>query len=385
VRFIGMDVHVDFCEVAIHAGGVTAKAPRLTTSEPGLRRFAQRLSPDDVVALEATGNAWAIARLVGAYARVIVADTRPLRALSAAKAKTDRADARALAELAAAGLLRAVWVADEDTRALRRMLARRQQLVRQRARAKNEVHAALHRNLVRSPVSDLFGVRGRAWLQALALPAYERHTVASCLRQVDLVEEELREIDRLVAERALTDARIRRLMTIPGVDMITAAALVGVIGEIERFPDPRKLVSYLGLDPTGASRATSPPATDGSPRRARRASGGSWSRRPGWRVAARGRCTPSTPACAPAGEDRSPPWPPPASSPCWPGICCGARRTMPTRGPRSPGSSFAAWSCARAPRPSPAAGPKCASTRPAPSERPSGPCSSRPRRPTSDW
>jgi transposase len=258
MRHIGMDVHVEFCEVAVHEDGATTKAPRVITSETELRHFGESLRRDDVVAMEATGNAWAIARLLGEYAEVIVADARPLRALSAAKAKTDRTDARALAELAAAGLLRPVWVADDEARALRRVLARRHQLVGQRTRAKNEIHAALHRNLRRSPVSDLFGRRGRAWLSEIELPSFEQHTIESCLRQVDLVDEELTAIDRLVAERAMADERIRRLMTIPGVDATTAAQLVATIGEVSRFPDARKLTSYLGLDPTVRQSGSEP-------------------------------------------------------------------------------------------------------------------------------
>ena len=183
MRWIGLDVHVDFCEVAIHEDGVTRRAPRVETSELALRRFGEELGRADTVILEATGGAWSIARLLSEYAQVLVADARPLRALSQAKAKTDRADARSLAELGARGLLSPVWIADDLTRVLRRLLARRDQLVRQRCRAKNEIHAALHRNLLRSPVSDLFGRRGRRWLAQLELPEHERHTVESCLRQ----------------------------------------------------------------------------------------------------------------------------------------------------------------------------------------------------------
>jgi transposase len=80
-----------------------------------------------------------------------------------ARAKTDRLDARALARLLWAGHLDGVWSPDERIRAMRRRLARRSQLVRARARAKNEVHAVLMRCLKdRPPASDLFGVKGRA-------------------------------------------------------------------------------------------------------------------------------------------------------------------------------------------------------------------------------
>ena len=75
------------------------------------------------------------------------------------RAKTDRLDARTLARLLAAGSLEGLWLPDDRTRALRRFLARRSQLVLARARAKNEVHGALIRRLVTKPkVSDLFVV-----------------------------------------------------------------------------------------------------------------------------------------------------------------------------------------------------------------------------------
>jgi transposase len=262
IRWIGLDVHVDFCEVAIHEEGTTRRAARVETSEAALRRFGELLVTSDTVVLEATDGAWSIARLLSEYTQVLVADGRPLRALSQAKAKTDRADARSLAELGARGLLTPVWVADDLTRVLRRLLARRDQLVGQRCRAKNEIHAALHRSLLRSPVSDLFGRRGRRWFSQVELPIHEQHTIESCLRQVDLLDEELQAIDRAIAERALADERIRRLMTLPGVDVVVAAALVATIGEIERFDHPRKLTSYLGLDAT-VSQSGSEPARHG--------------------------------------------------------------------------------------------------------------------------
>ena len=78
---------------------------------------------------------------------------------------------RTLARLLWAGELDAVWTPDEQTRVLRRRLARRGQLVRARSRAKNEIHAVLMRRLKgKPPFSDLFGVKARAWLAQLELP-----------------------------------------------------------------------------------------------------------------------------------------------------------------------------------------------------------------------
>jgi hypothetical protein len=98
VRFLGLDVHRDFCEVAICEDGRVRSGGRVPTSPQGLRVLANSLAPEDHVALEATGNALAIARALEPHAgRVVVAARNELRAISEAKVKTDRRDARTLA------------------------------------------------------------------------------------------------------------------------------------------------------------------------------------------------------------------------------------------------------------------------------------------------
>ena len=80
---------------------------------------------------------------------------------------------------------------------MRRRLARRAQLVRARTRAKNEVHAVLMRRLEgRPPVSDLFGVKGRAGWPSSQLPDDERETVDACLRQIDFLDSEIAAVER---------------------------------------------------------------------------------------------------------------------------------------------------------------------------------------------
>jgi transposase len=251
MRSIALDIHRDFCEVAIKDGGGVRSAGRIKTSPQELELFARSLGADDQVALEATGPALQIKRLIEPHVgRVAIANTRKLRAIAEAKVKTDKLDATTLCELLAAGFLPEVFGPGEETRALRRRLARRAALVRQRTRAKNELHAVLARNLKgRPPMSDVFGVRGRAWLRALALPADERETVAGCLRQVDFLDREVAEAERGLARSALGSEEIRRLMSVPGVNLVSAATFVATVGEIGRFPTPRKLVSYVGLDP----------------------------------------------------------------------------------------------------------------------------------------
>jgi transposase len=251
MRWVGLDVHRDFCEVAIAEHGEVRLAGRVKTEPEALALFAQSLAETDEVTLEATGNAFGIARIIEPHVgRVVLANPKAVKGITQAGAKTDKIDARTLAQLLAGGFLPAVWLPDEQTRILRRRISARAQLVRQRTRAKNQVHATLMRTLKgKPPVSDLFGVRGRRWLAAQDFPVDEQETIAACLRQIEFLDRELALVERALAEQVLASAEMRRLLSLPGVNFVTAAALLAAIGDISRFPTSRQLVSYLGLDP----------------------------------------------------------------------------------------------------------------------------------------
>jgi transposase len=261
MRSVALDVHLDFCEVAIVENGELRSAGRIETKPEQIELFAQSLGPDDRVALEVSGNAWQIARLIEPHVAQVLVVSPSDTGIRQARAKTDRLDARTLARLLAAGSLDGVWMPDRQTWVMRRRLSRRSQLVWARSRAKNQIHAVLMRQLVgRPPFSDLFGVKGREWLRELQLPAEESETVSAAMRQIEFFDSEISEIERLIAGAAVESAEIRRLMSVPGVNVIVAASFMAAIGDIHRFQSPRKLVGYLGLDPrvrqSGAGPAT---------------------------------------------------------------------------------------------------------------------------------
>jgi transposase len=250
-RCFGLDVHREFAQVAIWQDGHVRQAGQVAATPEGLRLFADSLAPSDEVAVEATCNTHAIAKLLeGRVARVVISNPQKTRAIAEAKVKTDKVDAAVLAQLLAADYLPAVWLADDQTHALRRQVARRAHLVRQRTRLKNQVQAILHRNLIpRCPAADLFGRKGRGWLAEQPLPVDEFQAVGALLRQLDFHAQELAIIDAELGRVALGSAEVRRLMTIPGVDATVALSIVAAVGDFARFRAPEKLVSYLGLNP----------------------------------------------------------------------------------------------------------------------------------------
>ena len=251
-RAIGLDLHREFCEIAICESGQTFGGGRVKMTAEGIETLAGSLESTDRVVMEVSSSAWEVARrLEGRCERVVVVSPDDT-GIAHARAKTDKIDARTLATLLWKGELEAVWTPDDRVRVLRRRLHRREQLVRARTRAKNEVHAVLMRTLQgKPPCSDIFGKKGRRWLEHLQqrLAVEEAETLGSALRQIDFLDAEIEQAERTVAKQMLSWPEARRLLTVPGVNVIAAASFLAAVGDIHRFRDSRKLIAYLGLDP----------------------------------------------------------------------------------------------------------------------------------------
>ena len=118
-RAIGLDVHRDFCVVAICEDGKVRSAGRVPSTPEGLRSLAESLATDRV-ALEVTGSCWEVARILEPYVDRVIVVSPDDTGIASARAKTDKLDARTLAVLCWKGEIDAVWMPDERCRILRR-------------------------------------------------------------------------------------------------------------------------------------------------------------------------------------------------------------------------------------------------------------------------
>ena len=179
---------------------------------------------------------------------VEIADAVKVKGLAPLACKTDRIDAWVLAELCRRDLLPAIWLPDPEVRAERERARFRLHLVRHRSALKQRVHAVLLAHGKPCPVSDLFGV-ARALLRRLALPEPWQGTVEVSVRLIDELDREIdgceRELRRLGAEHRY----LPLLLTVPGIGWVLAYTIAAEIGDIARFPSPRKLAGYTGLCP----------------------------------------------------------------------------------------------------------------------------------------
>ena len=280
-RVIGIDVHRTFGEVVVWEDGRLRNAGRIDMTRTALEGFGKTLLASDEVVVEATGNSMAVSRVLAPFvARVIIANPLQVKAIARAHVKTDKIDAGTLASLQAAGYLPQIWTPDAETERKRRLVARRYQVVRHRTRLKNEVHSILHAHLIpKCPPADLFNGRGRTWLAAQPLPDDERAAIDRHVRELDRLAEDLALLDRVIAQDAIDDSAVNRLMTITGVNLAVAAGIMAAIGGHKPVQQPAEAGELFWAEPAGAAirtgrRSSRPHQQDRPQSRARHAGRG---------------------------------------------------------------------------------------------------------------
>lgn len=252
-RFLGWDIHkkqATICMLA--ADGRLLGRYRIPCTREALVTFARKtLRPDDQIALEATTHTWAVVEILEPFVeRIVVSNPLRTRAIAAAKIKTDKIDARVLAELLRAGYLPEVWQPDAETRRLRALTHRRAGLVADRTAIKNRLHATLAQRLIPVPFKELFSARGLEWLGQLELDEDGRRAVDSDLRLLAALEQEIQALEDVLARLAYEREAVRLLMTLPGVGFAVAQGVLAAWGTSERFPDADHAAAYLGLVPS---------------------------------------------------------------------------------------------------------------------------------------
>ena len=252
MRFIGLDLHKHTVELCILCEKGTVLARHSVICERKvLKAFAQtHFKTTDKLAVEATTNTWAVAEILKPFvAAVVVGNPLQIKAIAQAKVKTDKIDAEVLANLLRCDFLPEVWEPDPQTQRLRHLTGVRSALIGDRTRLKNRIHSILAGLLVVLPEGGLFTGKGLAWVRVLELSQDARSTVDRFLKLYDAVEAELESLDMQLRSLAHHDARVRLLMTLPGVAHGVALTLIAALGDITRFRDGDHAASYLGLTP----------------------------------------------------------------------------------------------------------------------------------------
>ncbi len=251
---IGCDLHTRYQEVAMLDTGTGEVVTRRLEHEKGeARAFYASLTERARVGIEATGcTQWFERMLAERGHELWVGDPAEIRARAVRRQKTDRRDAEHILDLLLSNRFPRIWIPTPEERDGRQLLKHRQKLVRMRTSLKNQLHyLAMSQGVCRK--RKLWSERGRQELEALELGPWASRRRQELLELLDGLGPRIEELDQAVEAEAERRPDAVRLMKQKGVGPVTALAFVLTLGPVERFSNSRKVVSYLGLNPSERS------------------------------------------------------------------------------------------------------------------------------------
>jgi len=266
---VGLDVHKQSISVAVLLPGSAKALQWEMRNEPGeVRRLVRRLRRDGgggselLCAYEAGPCGYVLQRQLvreGVACQVVAASLIPRK--PGERIKTDRRDARKLAELLRAGLLTEVRPPSEAEEALRDLCRCREDARADLMRARHRLGKMLLRQGLRYVEGKPWTLQHRAWLWSLKLEhAAERMVLEDYLLAVEQVSTRLVTLEAQLGELAEQEPyreRVGWLRCFRGIDTITALSVLAELHGFERFQKPRQLMAYLGLVPSESSSGAS--------------------------------------------------------------------------------------------------------------------------------
>lgn len=256
--FYGLDLAKKDSQLAVlSSDGRQLSNFRFASTRENFLELAKHLQATDTISLEVSTSANAVVSLfkLNSEASCLLSNPLQTKLISQGRTKTDKVDARVLAELTRVDYLPTVWSPDADTLRLRHFVTDRESLVHYKTKLKNQVHSILHRNLVTYNFSDLFGAEGSRWLEELLasddLDPFEKDRLRFNLHEIKRQKLLLDDLDSTIAAFVCSLPALKYqldlLVSIPGVSLASGAAILAAIGDVSRFRSKEKLASYFGL------------------------------------------------------------------------------------------------------------------------------------------
>jgi transposase len=239
--------------VALDPAGEVVLSRRIGNAPGEFLRIFGELEPHPIeVVFEATyGWSWFADLLADAGILAHMAHPLATKAISAARVKNDAVDAMTLAHLLRTNLLAEAWIAPPAAREARRLVRARAGLVRMRSRIQSQLHALLADLGVIPGLTTLFGPAGRRWLAELQLPAGARGRLDAGLRLIDAITIEVGRADADLRAGFAGDGRVRRLLPIPGIGLVTAATVVAEVWDSATTPCATRMAAVPTPPPRG--------------------------------------------------------------------------------------------------------------------------------------
>jgi transposase len=252
---VGIDIGKKKCRAAVKdSGGQILNEFFFSNDKDGINRLTKiALSYGDCKAVvESTANLWIRIHdtLEDNGINTVLANPYKTRIIAEAKVKSDKLDARILADLLRSGLVYQSYVPSKEFREKRSLIRHRISLVRNRTLLQNKVHSLLDKYDHKTELTDIFGRGGMYWLKGIELDPIDRVIMDTTLSSIDNLDTQISIISRQISRYAWESEDVRLILSIPGIDVFSAMLITVEIVDVRRFSTPWKLVSYAGLAPS---------------------------------------------------------------------------------------------------------------------------------------
>jgi transposase len=249
-QYVGIDFHRRRSVIVrVSATGEKLSTTRVANDPLAIAAAVAEAGPNPEVVVEATyGWYWVVDLLQSSGARVHLANPQGLN-WGQRRVKNDERDAIDLADMLRLGRLPEAWIAPSATRELRELVRYRAKLVGLRSGLKAQVHAVMAKEGVLPTVADMFGGKGNAQLDAIAMTENYRTRVESLRDLIELYDRQVTMLEGQIHQQLRHHRGYQAIQAIDGVGRTIAAVLVAEIGDVDRFRSAEALCSWAGLTP----------------------------------------------------------------------------------------------------------------------------------------
>ena len=252
--YIGIDIGKRMCVTCImDADGYILEEGKYPNTIKDAEQFAlhvQNKYDECKVVCESTANMWYKTYSLFESHNTDIVLGNPLRLkLSQSGNKTDKIDAKKLANRLRMDDVPTSYVYPPEYRRIRDILKQRVDYVQDRTRVLNRQINLLDKYDYNMKTTNSCGPKYQAWLTSLSLENGDLRVMASHSRHVEFLNKEIDTLDFLIAKEAYHSENVKLLMTIPGFNAFTGLVVDTAIHDITRFKSPKQLVSFMGLCP----------------------------------------------------------------------------------------------------------------------------------------
>jgi transposase len=253
---VGVDLHKTQMTVCFIPGNNEPLQKVYRTDGNGYEEFCRDIKSFNVsrkkirIGVETTGTVWSfVKQMEGNVGEIQVINTMKFKVIVESTSKTDKRDARTIAEYLQKDMLPTVTLPDEKSRLIAKYVKVRDRYVKLATRIKNQIHALYAEEGIQIKSGDLTSAIRLRSLSDLAVCEDVQFLLDDLIEELLSLKAKVRKIEKKLDEMTRDDRTVELIRSIPGTGIVNACALRGILSDIKRFDHPKKVAAYAGLVP----------------------------------------------------------------------------------------------------------------------------------------